>query len=132
MLKNIHDKNQFVINKEYDLHCKVVKFIRKKYPEVILIVGLGALQDTSSKRVAAYNKGYKRGQPDLLILKSNKEYNGMAIEFKNPNGTGRLSSKQETFLLDLHAKCDFQALVGNNYDEILMSILGYMQMDQCF
>lgn len=129
MFKNIHDKNQFVINNEYDLHCKVVKFIRKKYPEVILIVGLGELQDTSSKRVAAYNKGYKSGQPDLLILKPNDKYNGMAIEFKNPNGTGRLSSKQETFLLDLHAKCDFQLLVSNDYDEILMSILDYMQMD---
>jgi len=53
----------------------------------------------------------------------------MAIEFKNPSGTGRLSSKQETFLLDLHAKCDFHVLVSNDYDEILMSILDYMDMD---
>ena len=94
------------IKNEYDLHSRVEKFLRKKYPDLILIVGLGELQDTSSKRISAYNKGYKGGQPDLTLVHSNKQYNGMAIEFKNPNGTGRLSSKQESFLMDMHSQCD--------------------------
>ena len=44
----------------------------------------------------------------------------MAIEFKHPNGTGRLSSKQEDFLLDLHDHCDYQIIINNDYDEILL------------
>ena len=54
MIKHINDKNEFTIKNEYDLHCKVVKFIRKKYPNLVLLVGLGELQDTASKRVASY------------------------------------------------------------------------------
>ncbi len=116
-----------IIQNEYDLHCQVVKFIRKKYPNVVLIVGLGELQDTSSKRVAAFNKGYKGGQPDLILLHANEEHNGMAIEFKNPNGTGRLSAKQETFLMDLHSKCNYTVLVSNDYDEIVEHLIDYIE-----
>jgi hypothetical protein len=96
---------------------------------LILIVGLGELQDTSFQRVSAYNKGYKGGQPDLILVHANKQYNGMAIEFKNPNGTGRLSSKQENFLMDLHSRCEYQVLASNDYEEILISILEYMDID---
>ena len=53
----------------------------------------------------------------------------MAIEFKNPNGTGRLSSKQESFLMDMHARCDYQVLVSNDYEEILISILDFMEIN---
>jgi len=127
IFKNIHEKCQFEIKSEYDLHCKVVKFIRKKYPNVMLIPCMGELQDTASKRICAYNRGYRSGSPDLLILHATEEYNGMAIEFKTPNGTGRLSSKQEDFLNDLHNKSAFQVLVSNDYDEILLSILEYME-----
>jgi hypothetical protein len=95
MFKNINTNCQIEVKNEYDLHCRVVKFLRKRYPDVILIVGLGELQDTSSKRISAYNKGYKGGQPDLILVHAIKLYNGMAIEFKNPNGTGRLSPKQK-------------------------------------
>ena len=102
LAKNIHEKCQFEIKSEYDLHCKVVKFIRKKYPNVMIIPCMGELQDTATKRICAYNRGYRSGAPDLLILHANDEYNGMAIEFKNPQGTGRLSTKQEDFLNDLH------------------------------
>ena len=129
MFKKNHANCQIEIKNEYDLHCRVVKFLRKRYPNLILIVGLGELQDTTSKRISAYNKGYKGGQPDLILLHSNQEYNGMAIEFKNPNGTGRLSSKQESFLMDMHARCDYQVLVSNDYEEILISILGYMDIN---
>jgi len=96
---------------------------------VILIPCTGELQDTASKRICAYNRGYRSGAPDLLILHANDEYNGMAIEFKNPCGTGRLSSKQEEFLNDLHTMCAYHVLVSNDYDEILISIMEYMNMD---
>jgi hypothetical protein len=64
-----------------------------------------------------------------MLVHANKLYNGMAIEFKNPNGTGRLSSKQERFLMDTRSRCDYQVLVSNDYEEILISILEYIDID---
>ena len=58
----------------------MVNFIRKYYPHAILIAGLGELQDTTQKRSDAYHKGYKGGQPDILIMNDHKYYNGLAIE----------------------------------------------------
>ena len=123
-MKSVNLKSE--IGNEYQLHSRVVKFIRKKFPNLMLIPCMGELQDTTSKRISAYNKGYRSGAPDMLLLHANSTYNGLAIEFKNPNGKGRLSSKQEEFLTDLHSRCDYQVLVSNDYEEILLFILDYM------
>jgi hypothetical protein len=118
---NIHLDNTFALNNEYDLHCKVVDFMKKCYPNVIFIVGLGELQDTGTKRCTAFKKGYRSGQPDMIILKPSQVYSGLGIEFKNPNGKGRLSSKQQEFCNDLQDKSNFKILISNSYDEILQA-----------
>ena len=48
----------FKIENEYDLHVKVIDYnkIRKFYPEAVITTGLGELQDTGAKRIAAYEK----------------------------------------------------------------------------
>ena len=38
---NKEEKNTLRIETEYDLHCKVVDFLRKKYSETLMIAGLG-------------------------------------------------------------------------------------------
>ena len=124
--KNIHTNQQFQCNNETDLHCSVVKFFKKKYPGIIFIVGLGELQDTPSKRISSYKKGYRGGQPDLWILHPSDDFSGMAIEFKNPNRSGRLSSNQDNFCNDLQEKCNFNVLISNDYDEIILSIYDYL------
>ena len=129
LLKNIHEKCQIVINNEFELHAAVVAFIRKKYPNVFIVPGLGEQQDTLSKRATAWRKGYRAGTPDLLLLHPNDEYNGVAIELKTPVGNGRLSSKQESCLIDLDARCQFQTLVSNDYTEIILFIVDYMKID---
>ena len=40
----------FKIENETDLHCKVVEYIHRLYPEAI-VGGLGELQNTCSKRI---------------------------------------------------------------------------------
>ena len=52
MLKNRKNLSFKVFN-EYDLHTKVVEFIRRFYPEAIFTPGLGELQDTSGKRISS-------------------------------------------------------------------------------
>ena len=53
--------NQFVIKNEMDLHQKVVSYIRKYYPDVMINASLGENQDTSEKRITSYKAGYLKG-----------------------------------------------------------------------
>ena len=110
---------------ENDLHKQVVKFIRCHLGDDFnMIVPLGELQDSSEKRIEAYQKGYKKGVPDIVITSPNGEYNGFCIELKTPSGTGSLSESQcesiERFKND-----GFKTLVSNDYDEIVCALMGY-------
>ena len=69
---------------ETDLHYKVINFIRKFFAEAVIVPGLGELQDTDAKRIDAWKKGYKSGQPDILILNRTRNASGLAIELKTP------------------------------------------------
>ena len=116
--------NKIILNNERDLHYKVVNFIKKKYPEVMIAPGLGEYQQTSELRVDAYRKGYLSGQPDILILNLHKNFNGFALELKHPGGTGRLSANQHTFLSNLQQQ-NWKVLVSDSYDDILMELIEY-------
>ena len=63
--------NKLIIESEYDLHCKVVSFIRNKYCEALMIAGLGENQRTESIRITSWKKGYMVGQCDLMIQQAN-------------------------------------------------------------
>ena len=70
----------FKIEDEYDLHTKVVQFIRRFYPEILITAGLGENQDTKDKPIKSFKKGYMKGQPNLIIQNLHKHYNGLCIE----------------------------------------------------
>ena len=50
----------FKIEDEYDLHTKVVQFIRRFYPEILMTAGLGENQDTKEKRIKSFKEIYER------------------------------------------------------------------------
>jgi prophage antirepressor-like protein len=56
----------FKIENEFDLHTKVVNYIKRFY-SLLIIAGLGELQDSKSKRIKSWQKGYQKGQPDIII-----------------------------------------------------------------
>ena len=112
------------LRNESDLHYKVVDFIRRFFPHALLSAGLGELQDTSSKRMDAWKKGYQSGTPDILIHNYHARYNGFAIELKNPRGTGRHSEKQFDCLAQFQT-AKFQTLVSDDYDRIILEIVNY-------
>ena len=117
---------QMSLMNETDLHYKVVDFIRKFFAEAILVPGLGELQDTEAKRIDAWNKGYRAGQPDIIILNRTQKASGLAIELKTPSGSGTNSVKQDAFQQTLrNNKCDI--LVSNSYDDIVVKILEYRE-----
>ena len=117
---------QFEMLNENHLHYKVMDFIRKYYPDALVIPGLGELQQTPYTRVDAWKKGYQGGQPDILILNKHMSYVGYAIELKTPAGTGKLSENQNTFLETLE-ELGYLTLISNDYDEVIMSVVNYFK-----
>ena len=114
----------FKIQNEYDLHTKVVSYIRRFHPYLLIVAGLGENQDSSSKRIHSYRKGYARGQPDLIINNYHKKYWGFCIEFKTPTEKGILSANQEN-LLDRYEDNGFKCVVSNDYDLIIKELNTY-------
>ena len=116
----------FEIMDERDPHIKVISYIRNNHPNAILCAGLGELQDSSTKRIEAYKKGYMKGQFDITILNNHKKYNFLAVELKSPNGLGSLSSQQRN-MADIYKLNNGQVLISNNYDEIILTIHEYFK-----
>ena len=115
---------QIKLINENDLHFKVIDLIRTKFPDLVVIPGLGELQRTPQMRHEAYKKGYSGGQPDITIVTPNKQYNGFAIELKTPKGTGSISDKQIEYLASLK-DCKYKTLVSCDYDEIVIELTNY-------
>ena len=109
---------------EFDLHTRVVNFIRHHLPHAIMTAPMGELQDSSEKRVKAWSLGYTGGMPDLLILNHNLHYSSFALEFKNPYGTGLLSANQAR-VLDGFRQAQGKVLVSTDYDEIVKALVDY-------
>ena len=116
----------FNINTEYDLHKKVVNFIRNNYPKALLIPTLGENQVNCNMRIKSYKMGYQKGSCDLFIGNMHLKYSGFAIEFKTPTGYGKLSKEQEMMLQE-YENNNYKTLVSNDYDEIIKEIILYFQ-----
>ena len=114
----------FNIQTEFDLHKKVVNFIKNHYPKALLNATLGENQINSNMRLRSYNLGYQKGSPDLIIQNLHKVYSGFAIEFKSPRGYGELSEHQNVMLKE-YPNTGFKVLLSNDYDEILKEIIHY-------
>ena len=123
---DIPQQQQIRIYSETDLHNKVIQFMRNHLPGHIVVPGLGELQDTTQKRSKGYFKGYRGGQPDLLILNNHKTYRGFAIELKTPKGNGQISDNQQNYLADLE-QSGYKTLVSNDYDQIVVELTQYFQ-----
>ena len=116
----------FNISTEYDLHIKVVNFIRNHYPKTLLFASLGENQLNSDMRLRSYKMGYQKGTADLIINNLHMKYSGFAIEFKSPSGFGKLSEEQQMMLQE-YENNNYKILVSNDYDEIIKEIILYFQ-----
>ena len=85
------------INDEKTLHYKVVDYIKKYIKEALIVPGLGEHQINSTLRTDSYLKGYKGGQPDILLLNYHTKYKGLAIELKTPTGHGIKQESRKLF-----------------------------------
>lgn len=123
--KKVIHKTNFKIETEYDLHTKVIDFLRNHYPTALYSAGLGELQDTKDKRIMAHKMGYVKGECDLSILNLHKKYSGLIFEFKSPQGTGIINKYQNARLKEYRSN-GFKTLCSNDYDNIIVEIIKYM------
>ena len=116
----------FKIENEFDLHTKFVEYIRRFYPECILVSTLGKNQETSCKRINSWKQGYTKGPPDLLIMNYHKDYTGCCIEFKSPCNNYQISEAQKEMKKRYKENgCYF--ILSNDYDLIIQYLNEYMQ-----
>lgn len=124
--KQIKTRTVFKIESEKDLHYKTINFIKNLPYDLLINATLGELQDTPSKRIDAFNKGYIKGTPDVIIMNPTSKYNGLAIEFKSPQGTGATSEYQRD-MLDKYKVIGYKVICSNDYDSIVMALYDYVQ-----
>ena len=122
--KDIRAMTAFKIENEYDLHKKVIDYIRRFHGDLLLVIGLGENQDTAQKRIQSWIKGYQKGQPDIIVQNAHKYYNGLCIELKTPKGTGEVSEAQNESL-QRYEKQGYLTLISNDYDEIVHALKEY-------
>ena len=115
-----------MISNEKELHYKVVKLIRKYYPDAILVAAMGENQDTEKKRLDSFKKGYQRGTPDLMILDYHIDYKGLCIEFKSPTNNFVISESQLK-MKEKYKKNNYAFLLSNDFDSICRKIHKYME-----
>jgi hypothetical protein len=120
------NNNILELPNERSLHYRIVQYLKKYYPDVVVIPGLGENQDTSEKRIDSKLKGYSSGQSDLIIAVPNDHYSSFAIELKNPTGCGKLTEKQKNYLNRLQM-FNYKTLVSSDYDEIIREVIEYMR-----
>ena len=112
----------FKIERETDLHFKVIHFLKKRYYHSLFTVTLGENQDTVYKRIDYFKKGYLCSSPDLVINNLQKGYSSFAIEMKIPEGNGVLSPDQ-SMMLRQYRNNGFKTLVSNDYDHMIEQII---------
>ena len=91
---------------------------------------LGEFQNDKTKRIEAFRKGYLKGTPDLIMLNPNKNYSGLAIEFKSPLHGG-ITSEFQFDMFDKYKKLGYKVIHSNNYDDIIMAIYDYVKEIRC-
>lgn len=121
---NFSEKKTFNLNSEKDLQESIVKFLRDT--DLLFCSTLGGCLDTAEKRVDAYKSGYQKGTPDLIIYTPMCKYNGLAIELKNPWGTGKLSKEQAEWINKLSVESNYFCIASNDYTEIIEILVKYV------
>ena len=123
--------NRMKIETENELHCEVVKFVRKNYPEALMIAGLGENQRTPGLRISSWKKGYSAGQCDLMLMNPTRRYNALCLEFKSPTGKRKLSDQQlEMKWKYIRNRCRY--VVSNCYTEILLIVIKHLERRKRF
>ena len=119
--------SNLMFKNEYDLHCKVVDFVRNKYPNALMIAGLGENQKNGITRMISWKKGYQAGQADLMIVNPTCKYNSLCLEFKNATDNNIKLPEKQKQMKELYEKYKCKYIASNNYDDIIFEITTHLE-----
>ena len=75
--------------------------------------------------IQSWNKGYQKGQADIIIPNLHKHYKGFCIEFKTPENNHVLYDAQKE-LLERYRDNGYKTVASNDYDMIIKEVNEYM------
>jgi hypothetical protein len=122
---DIDENKQYKLNFEHDLQAIIVDYLRQT--DLLFCASLGGYLDTPAKRLKSWIDGYQKGQPDLIIYtpSADGKYKGLALELKRPNGTGKISKEQVSWLDRLEIECGYFCLASNDLVLIIEVLVKY-------
>jgi len=122
---DINENKQYKLNFEHDLQAIIVDYLRQT--NLLFCASLGGYLDTPAKRIKSWIEGYSKGQPDLIIYSPSADgkYKGLALELKRPNGTGKISKEQVSWLDRLEIECNYFCLASNDLVLIIEVLVKY-------
>lgn len=95
---------------EYEIQTKLVRYIKLKYPDLLMAVspaaGFKVSRGVAMKMIAM---GYQKGTPDIIILEPRRKYYGFCIELKTEKGV--VSDEQKAYLYKLTMKGYYACIV---------------------
>jgi hypothetical protein len=86
---------------EHIEQTKFVQYVRAFHPDLICMAIPNGGDVSASQRVKLVHEGLLAGAPDLIIL--GKDLPTLAIEFKRPDGKGRVSDEQRGVHIQMQA-----------------------------
>lgn len=122
--KNYEKCKKIFINTEYQLQKEVVKYLRKT-DLLFSITHTDEMLDNPQKRRDAYELGYTKGMPDIIIYTPNDTYSMLCLEMKTPWSNGVLSNEQEKILDRFSDECNALCVISNDLVEIITIINDY-------
>lgn len=99
---------------EHIEQTKFVQYVRTFHPDLVCMAVPNGSDVSASQRIRLTHEGMLAGAPDVLIF--GKARATLAIEFKRPDGTGRVSEDQSQVHVQMEA-VGVQVEVCNSYQE---------------
>ena len=124
VVKSLNNPFYKYLGKEDILQHKVMNYLQTKYPNVYAIHVPNEGKRTPFMQYKFKYLGGKRGIPDILIFKGNKEKNGLAIELKV--GYNKPTRSQFEALESLK-NSNWEVHWTNDYDKTIEIINDYLQ-----
>lgn len=123
---NISDNKKYTLNYESDLQAIVVDYLRQT--DLLFCASLGGYLDSPAKRIGSWVAGYQKGISDLIIYTPSADgrYKGMALELKRPDGSGKISKEQISWLDRLEIECGYFCLASNDLVLIIEVLTKYI------
>lgn len=125
MLKQQAKVRRNPTDEEHRIQVSCVRWFRLKYPKlkhILFAVPNGGIRDivTGSK---LKDEGATRGVSDLILLKSNRFYGGLAIEMKKPGG--HQSQAQKEWQMECESAGN-KYVICHSLDEFMKVITDYL------